>query len=285
MLLLIIGVLAAMGHGASVAIDRVPVDPGVYQKIVDHAAFPRYSAALANGMCTPSNGAQLLKYVENWWTDTQAALWKMEGTKEIVLGIPGTNSLHDWATDASAFTIPYIKFGVSCPDNCWVHAGFTTVWDSIEPAVKMALESALKDNPDYTITISGHSLGGALSVLAYASLKNGPYNVTQLYTYGQPRVGNSAFAKYIESLAGASDTNPGDFYRVTHADDLVPQLPPRLLGYSHSRTEYWESTDAADEGSTYRCSGEEPKDCNLSMLGLGTNNAHNTYAGFDVTCI
>jgi hypothetical protein len=51
------------------------------------------------------------------------------------------------------------------------------------------------------------------------------------YNYGSPRVGNKALATYI--------TAQGPNYRVTHTNDIVPRLPPRAFGFSHTSPEYW----------------------------------------------
>lgn len=51
------------------------------------------------------------------------------------------------------------------------------------------------------------------------------------FTYGQPRVGNTALATYM--------TNQGSLWRVTHTDDIVPKLPPASWGFTHASPEYW----------------------------------------------
>lgn len=53
------------------------------------------------------------------------------------------------------------------------------------------------------------------------------------YTYGCPRVGNTAFATFLTSQSGGTN------YRVTHSDDPVPKLPPLSFGYSQPSPEYW----------------------------------------------
>lgn len=109
--------------------------------------------------------------------------------------------------------------------------------------------------------------------------------VRAVYNSGQPRVGNQAYADHVDQLAGASATEAGIFYRVTHANDGVPQVPPPSLGFRHSRTEYWESEMNTTAATTYRCFGQEPADCNDAQGGFGVNDAHTSYAGYqDATC-
>ena len=50
-----------------------------------------------------------------------------------------------------------------------------------------------------------------------------------MYTFGQPRVGNEAFAAAF--AAAVSE------FRLVHYADIVPHFPPQFLGYSHPPTE------------------------------------------------
>ena len=56
-------------------------------------------------------------------------------------------------------------------------------------------------------------------------------NITT-YTYGSPRVGNEAFARFVFEQG---DRN----YRITHYNDIVPIVPPSRLDYQHVEPEYW----------------------------------------------
>lgn len=56
-------------------------------------------------------------------------------------------------------------------------------------------------------------------------------NVTT-YTYGSPRVGNEAFARFA---SGQGDRN----YRITHFNDPVPGVPFFFMDYRHIEPEYW----------------------------------------------
>ncbi|CRG91706.1 hypothetical protein PISL3812_08757 [Talaromyces islandicus] len=260
---------------------KTPVTHAVYEKLVQYAGYPGISL----GQCsTASTGATSIQFFNITSTDTQAVLWKLPSEKSILVSIPGTNSSKDWATDFDFFFTNYSSPGVECQGGCLVHNGFFGAWNSLAAELLPALEKALDANPDYSTIITGHSLGGAIAQLAFASLSDAKYKVIAAYTYGQPRVGNQAFANYIDGLAGASEDKIGNFHRVTHYNDGVPLLPPRIFGFSHSLTEFWESTNKSEESTTYRCYGQESFECNDSAGGFGANAAHGSYAGFGLAC-
>lgn len=124
------------------------------------------------------------------------------------------------------------------------------------------MSTVLDDYPHYAIIATGHSLGGAIATLAAASARaaNGS---ADLYTYGSPRVGNTAFVEYVESL-------PGGNYRLTHSADPVPLLPPSVLGYRHLSPEYWLVGDSTLAGFGVRnvtvCEGLLNFECNGGTL-------------------
>jgi thioesterase domain-containing protein len=49
----------------------------------------------------------------------------------------------------------------------------------------------LAKHPTANITVGGHSLGGALAMYSALSLQLKFNKVTELYTLGQPRLGNA----------------------------------------------------------------------------------------------
>lgn len=58
----------------------------------------------------------------------------------------------------------------------------------------------VKLHPTYKVVIVGHSLGGAMArvtQLFFIYLNQFPGTVYEIYTYGEPRVGNVHFADYI----------------------------------------------------------------------------------------
>lgn len=60
-------------------------------------------------------------------------------------------------------------------------------------------------HPDYTLFVTGHSLGAAAAALCSADLLD-RFNIpSTLYTFGEPRVGDHAFASILtQGLPGRS---------------------------------------------------------------------------------
>jgi predicted lipase len=52
-------------------------------------------------------------------------------------------------------------------------------------------------HPGAPIFVTGHSLGGALAVIAALDLKLSLNVKVTVYTYGQPRVGNAKFSDLL----------------------------------------------------------------------------------------
>jgi len=96
------------------------------------------------------------------------------------------------------------------------------------------VKDAVKQHPTYSVSVTGHSLGGAIAPFAAAQLRNEGLNVA-LYTFGSPRIGGSAISSYISTQAGGN-------YRVTHYNDPVPRVPLLTMGYVHTSPEYYIST-------------------------------------------
>lgn len=116
----------------------------------------------------------------------------------------------DWLIDAQIARRPW-------PGGMQVHAGFAQALDALWPVVETVLPAAA------SWWCCGHSLGGALAALAALRLHDRG-RLAGAITFGQPAVGDQV-------LAAALDPLP--LLRVVNACDVVPQLPPVLLGYQH----------------------------------------------------
>lgn len=149
--------------------------------------------------------------------DTEMTLFRSDSDKELVMAFPGTASLGDFLTDVSNQLVPANISGVNCP-ACMVHSGVLKSWNGMQPAAKKVLDDAIAAYPSYKVKLAGHSLGGALTKFAFASFKGLGYDIAAAYSYGEFRVGNAAFADYVDNLSGDTDTTEGLYFRVTHKD-------------------------------------------------------------------
>jgi hypothetical protein len=97
-----------------------------------------------------------------------------------------------------------------------VHGGFGKAFTSI----KQDTEDALIAFPGVPCYFTGHSLGGAITVLAGARFRD---RVTGICTFGQPRVGDTVFSdSYNQKLGGVTT-------RFVNNYDLIPHVPPVKL--------------------------------------------------------
>jgi len=92
--------------------------------------------------------------------------------------------------------------------------------------------------PRKRLFIAGHSRGGAFAVLAAAAMRKESDlpEIAGVYTFGQPRVGNAAFAQQLDggAASGASGSAGGavPLFRFVNRDDPVPNVPPETPGAS-----------------------------------------------------
>ncbi|CAJ0596874.1 unnamed protein product [Cylicocyclus nassatus] len=102
-----------------------------------------------------------------------------------------------------------------------------------------------EQHSEYEIWITGHSLGGALASLAASYLvekRFAPSSKIKLMTFGQPRTGDEEFADRFNKTIDYA-------FRVIHANDGVPHVPPEKFGYRHHKQEVYYS--GQDIGTNY----------------------------------
>jgi hypothetical protein len=103
-----------------------------------------------------------------------------------------------------------------------VHKGFLDSFNNLWPGIQKqirAWQKAYKLSANAQVYVTGHSKGGAIARLAALKLKADKLlPVTEVDTFGAPRVGGPSFAaKY--AAAGLTDN------RYENDDDLVPHVP------------------------------------------------------------
>jgi len=95
-----------------------------------------------------------------------------------------------------------------------------------------------------------------------------------MYTFGQPRVGNSKFAEWFESRLGGTR-----LFRLTHHRDPVPHVPPQAMGFSHPATEVFYNQESTSYLVCSSTNGEDPNCSNQYTFTLSVKD-HGVYAGY-----
>jgi triacylglycerol lipase len=113
------------------------------------------------------------------------------------------------------------------------HRGFlealAMIWGTLFAAVDQAQKT--KERP---LWITGHSLGGALALLAAWRFNRNFITVNEIVTFGAPMIGNDTAAKAFEQQFS------GKIFRYVDLEDVVPHLPSVSLlanAYTHCLNE------------------------------------------------
>ncbi|MGD1095618.1 MAG: lipase family protein [Bryobacteraceae bacterium] len=148
----------------------------------------------------------------------------------VVVAIRGTEGMQEWVQDAKFLAIkcPFLA-GAGLTED-----GFTDVYESLRSTqdpnssrLVGTLPILAYPNPITSLTICGHSLGGALVTLLAldvgANTKFGP--ILKAYTYASPRTGDPSFADTYNQVVPNT-------IRIANRLDIVPKLPLPPL-YEH----------------------------------------------------
>jgi len=206
-------------------------------------------------------------------TDLQGYVGTLESTKSIYVVLRGSSSVMNWLDDFEVRLVPYESYP-EC--NCNVHNGFYKSALSITTKTVDVIKVLKKLYPLYNIVVTGHSYGASCAQLLAMELERNGIE-TQLYTYGQPRVGDSRYAGFVNTVID-------EYWRITHDKDIVPHVPPSIgLGYYHSCREIFENSS----GKLKECSISNCEDVSCSdQYSLSQTNItdHSYYLGHYLSC-
>ncbi len=169
--------------------------------------YPNVKATTFHGSRTDANG--FVAYDPN--------------ANEILIAFAGTDplSIENWIDD-----LDFIKTAYPYCAGCEVHEGFYRSYSTVNDQVRSLVNSYQSQYPNATLSITGHSLGAAMAAHCGAALVESGYKLTNIYTYGMPRVGNEAFEKWYTTRL------PGTF-RMSHFKDPVPHVPFEKWSFHH----------------------------------------------------
>ncbi|KAJ9521204.1 hypothetical protein QJQ45_022927 [Haematococcus lacustris] len=219
--------------------------------------------------------------------DLLAYIGYLPSQDAIVVAFRGTDSSSwgNWINNLKAWRLNKM-YPIPEAPKAMVHAGFANLWtaSALQANLTAAAMELLEQHPTPRLFVTGHSMGAALASLCAMDLKF-KLNFTEVrsWTFGSPRVGNLDWQLLF-------NTHVVESWRFTHNRDVVPSLPPQLIGFHHVAREAW-TVDMTTSGGMIEqkvllCddSGEDPSCHNSAcMLGLCTSVAdHLSYLGLEM---
>ncbi|CAB5368869.1 unnamed protein product [Rhizophagus irregularis] len=221
----------------SVLIEAAPVPNtlGSITSIPNLISFANYAAATYSNrplqnwdcgeVCLATKGTQLVKEITNPRLNTRGYIAKDPEKQAIIVAFRGT-----------------------------------------VPGITDDLVQLIRENPTFQVGFTGHSLGGALATLsALDAIHKAPELAKNenlfLTTFGQPRVGDKKFAKFVDENIKA--------IRTIVRGDPIPRLPPSwpipfIGSYKHFGEELYIVNPDQNPAAFIECSAEDPQ-CSESV--------------------
>lgn len=178
----------------------------------------RKSVLLDVAKNTPSG--KVHTFISNIESDAQVGVTINNTDKRICVVFRGSESKKDWFYD-----LQINKHNLK--DKIWVHSGFyrqlyeNGVYDKILASVKQILN----EHPDFSLYVTGHSLGAALATLCGFMFSQELKNQVTVVSFASPRVGDVEWKNAFEKQDNLVH------YRVVNDRDIVTAFP--IYNYYH----------------------------------------------------
>ena len=153
-------------------------------------------------------------FIDDKVSDIQVGITINDIDKRICVVFRGSESIKDWCHNMNM-----CKFNIK--DNIRVHKGFYNqlcnngVYDKLLFEVK----ELLIKNHEYSLYLTGHSLGGALATLCGFMFSQELKNKITVISFASPRVGNLEWMKAFEKQENLIH------YRITNDRDIITVVP------------------------------------------------------------
>ncbi|XP_024990693.1 phospholipase A1-IIgamma-like [Cynara cardunculus var. scolymus] len=182
---------------------------------------------------------------------------RLLGRRDILVSWRGTIQIAEWVEN---FDFPLVSASKVFKQSicAQVHSGYLSIYtssnsrsrfnktsarDQVLSMVRQLVEK-YKDE-ETSITVVGHSLGGALATLSGGDIAINGYNETKsrpkktipvtVFAYGNPFLGNICLRELLHKKEKLN------ILRVVNVIDYIPLLPP-FVGYIHIGQELWVDT-------------------------------------------
>lgn len=250
--------------------DSAQLNTGVWLSGAAYCGKDQYKTMILDGPATSFTYKETLYDVK---TDLQGYIGVLPTTRSIYVVIRGSSSIMNWLDD---FEVKLVNYDTFPECDCKVHYGFYNSGLAVANKTIDTVKTLRVKYPGYSVVVTGHSYGAACGqILAMELVKSGIS--VKLYDYGQPRVGDTKYAAFVNNKIP-------EHYRATHNKDIVPHLPPiEGFGYKHSCREIFEdSTGKLNTCSETDC--EDPKCANQFSLTQTNGDDHSYYLGHHLSC-
>eukprot|EP01036_Dinobryon_divergens_P035367 gene35367-45810_t len=210
--LTICGIVLAQDEATLKGFSTTQVNTSLWLSAAAYCGSSSYKSHVFKG---PTTGFVVTAIIEDLSTDTEGFIGYLPSDKSIYVVFRGSSSIRNWITNLDAYKTPYTSYP-AC--NCEVHKGFYNAEQIVIKGIISEVKrlKSMSSLSSYAVKTTGHSLGAALAQLTAMDLLNAGYAVS-MYNFGQPRVGDKAYAVFSSSTLST--------FRVTHDKDIVPHIP------------------------------------------------------------
>uniref|UniRef100_A0A6C0DV16 Fungal lipase-type domain-containing protein n=1 Tax=viral metagenome TaxID=1070528 RepID=A0A6C0DV16_9ZZZZ len=262
-------IIFALFYGALFAYNKDVSNTAVWLSGAAYCGMDNYKTMKLSGPATNFIVENVLYEPK---TDLQGYIGILKSTNTIYIVFRGSSSKLNWMAD---FEFTKREYDTYSDCECKVHHGFYDATENLKDQVINLVREIKYKTGFSSVIVTGHSLGAAIAQLigmelSAVDIKN------QIYNFGQPRIGDDKYAKFVNVISK-------ELVRFTHDKDMVPHVPPREFGYLHSCREVFEDK----YGKLTECSSAECEDTKCAdqyRLSQTNTEDHSIYLGHYLDC-
>ncbi|KAJ9058401.1 hypothetical protein DSO57_1012641 [Entomophthora muscae] len=205
-------------------------------------------------------------FARNTTYESSALIGYDKKNKQLIVAYKYTSSIRNWLSNFD-FLLGQLE---GAPKGIQVHRGMMEIYSSIHDQVMHKANEVMKNKKPKGILVTGYSLGGSLAILSthyWAQFKKKHNVPVFVMGFSPARIGNLDTKLYMEGLGI-------EINHYTNRNDIVPQIPPRILNYTHIGLEIHEQAATPVTSELVVCSQEYDEDPNCAWGESGFRISH-----------